>query len=78
MNERRGCQVECLISLPACGGVVIVRAVIRLPPHLLPIRGGISYFKCNKESCLPREAQVDTRVQIKSVPEHIAEPASEN
>ena len=61
-DRGRRCQVEHLISLPPCGSVVIIEAVIRLLLHLLPVRGGVLYFKCNQGASLPRDAQIESIV----------------
>ena len=58
---------ECLISLPAG----VIWAVIGLLPHVLPVWGGVLQFPGDKGFTLPRYRELDARIRVQSIPEHI-------
>ena len=55
----------------------VLQVVIRLLPHVLPIRGSVLQFPGDKGFSLPSDQKSDARIRVQSIPEHIAEKTKE-
>ena len=70
MSNEGGTHVrDHLISLPAR----VLCTVIRLLPHVLPIRSGVLQFPGDKGFSLPRDRESDTRIRVQSIPQNVGD-----
>ena len=60
-NSIRG---DCFISLPSG----VLRMVLGLLPHLLPVGGGVLQFPGDEGFPLPRDPEPDTGIRVQCVP----------